>query len=113
MYDNNYVARDFLLRAGYTDVWLKQHTRHLDTVWSHVVSWNKDKPFIEKYDAQDIWNLYDGICISPKGHPVFLAIGSQFKKIKQLEQFLQNKKGIHVLMIKIVKKKVRLKEWNV
>ena len=112
MRDNNDVAREFLIKADYTDIWLKAHTKFLDKIWSHIVAWDKDKPIIEKYEAQDIWNLFDGICISKEGYAVFLAIGSQFKKISQLEHFLKNKKGFRVLMIQVQRQKVRLKEWK-
>lgn len=117
MRDNNNLAREWMIKAGYTEIWLKQHTRHLDTVWSHNASPNGLELQLAKYNAQDIWNLFDGLAINSKGEVTFLAIGAQFKKIKELEQFLKGKKGMYVLMIKINRKAVKVpvitvKEWR-
>lgn len=117
MRDNNTLAREWMIKDGYTEIWLKSHTRHLDTVWSHNASPDELKLQVTKYNAQDIWNLFDGISINSKGEVTFLAIGIQFKKIKELEQFLKDKKGMNVLMIKINRKAVQvpvitIKEWS-
>jgi hypothetical protein len=118
MVDNNTLAREWMIRNGYTDIWLKKHTKFLDSVWSHNAS--PDGMQVTKYMAQDIWNLFDGLAIHPEKIVTFLAIGIQFKKIKELEQFLADKKGMHVLMIKINRKAmgikstvVTVKEWKV
>jgi len=117
MVDNNVLAREWMIKQGYTNIWLKQHTKFLDSVWSHNSSPDEGILNIEKYKAQDIWNLFDGLAIHPNGTVTFLAIGVAFKKITELEHFLEDKKGIHVLMIKINRKAIRVpvvtsKEWR-
>lgn len=120
MVDNNTLAREWMIKNGYTDIWLKQHTKFLDSVWSHNAASEGEEMQVTKYKAQDIWNLFDGLAIHPDGHVTFLAIGIAFKKIGELEEFLKNKKGIHVLMIKINRKAMGIKsnvintmEWAV
>ena len=106
MRDNNTLAREWMIKQGYTHIWLKQHTKHLDTVWDHDASPEENFPQIVKYQTQDIWNLFDGLAIHANGTVTFLAIGVAFKKIDQLEKFLEGKKGIHVLMIRVNRKAI-------
>jgi len=55
---SNKKAYDHLLRIGYTQVWLKAHTRFHDTV--HCVG--------RTYKALDLFNLWDGICLDENSH---------------------------------------------
>jgi len=117
MVDNNTLAREWMMKQGFTQIWLKQHTMHLDYVWSHNASPDENILHIEKYAAQDIWNLFDGLAIKD-GTVWFLAIGVVFKKVKELEQFLEDKKGMCVIMIRVNKKAIKVpvitsKEWRV
>ena len=118
MVDNNTLAREWMIKQGYTDIWLKQHTKHLDHVWGHDASPDEGILQVTKYMAQDIWNLFDGLAIHPNKTVTFLAIGVVFKKIKELEQFLEDKKGMCVIMIRVNKKAIKVpvitsKEWRV
>lgn len=116
MRDNNTLAREWLINQGYSQIWLKQHNRHLDTVWDHNTAPEGQEMQVLKYMAQDMFNLFDGICFDKKGYLTFLAIGVAFKKIPQLETFLEGKKGFGVLMIKINRKAIKVpvittKDW--
>ena len=118
MRDNNTLCREWLINKGYTEIWLKQHNHHLDTVWSYNTAPEGEEPIILKYKAQDMWNLFDGICYNKKGDLTFLALGVQFKKIKELEVFLKEKQGFGVLMMKVNRKAIKVpvittKEWAV
>lgn len=58
------MVRDWLLRNGYDEIWFKPHGKRNDYVFTQKGN----------YMAQDIWNLFDGICISPSGHITFLQM---------------------------------------
>jgi len=118
MRDNNTLAREWLINKGYTQIWLKQHTRHLDMVWDHNTAPEGQEQQVLKYMAQDMWNLFDGICFDSNGTLTFLAIGITFKKIPELEAFLEGKQGFDVKMIRINRKAIKVpvittKEWGV
>lgn len=49
---SNKLVREWLLKEGYDDIWFKPHGTHNDYVFTQKGS----------YMAQDIWNLFDGIC---------------------------------------------------
>ena len=117
MRDNNTLSREWLIKKGYTQIWLKQHNRHLDQVWDHNSAPEGEDIQVLKYMAQDMFNLFDGICFDSNGSLTFLAIGIAFKKIPQLETFLKGKQGFDVLMIKINRKAIKVpvittKEWS-
>jgi len=117
MRDNNTLAREWLIKKGYSQIWLKKHDRHLDMVWDHNTAPDGEEPIVLKYMAQDMFNLFDGICFDIRGRLVFLAIGTAFKKIPQLETFLEGKWGFRVVMIRVNRKAIiapviTTKEWS-
>ena len=61
---SNKLVREWLLSNGYDEIWFKAHGKRNDYVFTQR----------GKYLAQDIWNLFDGICIDPTGHIVFLQM---------------------------------------
>lgn len=111
MRDNNNTARDFLIRQGYQDIWLKPHTRYKDWVWSHGEYDKNGKFRVIKYTTMDLWNLFDGMCWKD-GKLHFLAISNKFKKITETEQFIRNKTGFSVLMIKVTNNQIDIKGWS-
>jgi hypothetical protein len=77
---SNKLVREWLLSNGYDEIWFKAHGKRNDYVFTQR----------GKYMAQDIWNLFDGICISYDGKICFLqmktnawAKGSDFKEFQK------------------------------
>ena len=75
---SNKLVREWLLKNSYDEIWFKPHGKRNDYVFTQRGS----------YMAQDIWNLFDGICIR-EGVITFLqmktnawAKGSDFVKFK-------------------------------
>ncbi len=110
MRNNNDLARNWMIKNGYEEIWLKPHTRFLDMVWKENVGTNHIQ--VLKYQAQDLWNCFDGIAWF-KGKLVFLAIGDRWKKIDEIEKFTIGKSGFNILMLKVNKKKeVEIRLWE-
>ena len=111
MRSNNDIAREWLIEKGFVEIWLKQHNRFLDTVWKQNNSSSGLQ--ILKYKAQDMYNCFDGIAWL-KGKLTFLCIGMEFKKEEVIEDFIKDKNGFDVLMIKVspFTRNVTTKEWK-
>jgi hypothetical protein len=61
---SNKLVREWLLKNNYDEIWFKPHGKRNDYVFTQKGN----------YMAQDIWNLFDGICITPSGWVVFLQM---------------------------------------
>ncbi len=61
---SNKLVREWLLSNGYDEIWFKAHGKRNDYVFTQKGN----------YMAQDIWNLFDGICISYDGKICFLQM---------------------------------------
>tara|TARA_B100000029_G_scaffold90683_1_gene80492 strand:+ start:1218 stop:1556 length:339 start_codon:yes stop_codon:yes gene_type:complete len=89
---SNAKAVEWLLKNGYTEVWLKPHGLRQDKVYRA----NGDH-----YWALDLWNQWDGICIKD-GEVVFIAIKTnKWQSDKQIRSWMQDKFGIHALAINV------------
>lgn len=99
MYKSNDKAREFLIKNGYDQIWLKAHTRRQDTIFTQHYN----------YKATDLWNLFDGICFKD-GHLYFLQIKTDaWPPLKPIFEF----KSMHypmgrVLLANVKKKKNRI-----
>lgn len=61
---SNKLVREWLLDRKYDEIWFKPHNKRNDYVFTQKGT----------YMAQDIWNLFDGICFSNYGVIVFLQM---------------------------------------
>lgn len=61
---SNKLVREWLLSNGYDEIWFKPHGKRNDYVFTQKGS----------YMSQDIWNLFDGICIDKNGFVTFLQM---------------------------------------
>lgn len=61
---SNKLVREWLLKNGYDEIWFKAHGKRNDYVFTQRGT----------YMAQDIWNLFDGICFTAHGAIVFLQM---------------------------------------
>ena len=94
------MVREWLLENGYDGIWFKSHGKRNDYVFTQK----------GKYMAQDIWNLFDGICISPSGFVVFLQMKTNnWAKEKPFRDFVNKTKGCSILSFNVTNK---LKECN-
>jgi hypothetical protein len=92
MRNSNRKAVEHLLNLGYDDIWLKPHTRRHDLNYCQG-AW---------YRSLDLWNLFDGICISPSGIITFLQIKTNaWAKADPILKWVARVKGIEVLVINV------------
>ena len=93
---SNLLVREWLLENGYDEIWFKAHGKRNDYVFTQK----------GKYMAQDIWNLFDGICIDPSGSMVvFLQMKTNvWVKEKPLKDFVKKKAGCFVLAFNVTNK---------
>jgi len=104
-YSNRKVV-NYLLDKNYSEIWLKPHGRRHDLVYK-----NKEKG--SWYRALDLWNLYDGICLDPDGHIVFIQIKTNaWAKAKPIEEWVKKVKHSKVMVFN-VKYSTRLNKWDV
>jgi hypothetical protein len=112
MVDNNKLARTWLVKNGFEEVWLKPHPKYPDIVWKKLV--NDDTKQVLKYHARDIWNHFDGMCWRD-GILYFLAVSDRWKGIDEIKEFISTKRSVNVIVIKVhpKTKQVMCKEfWN-
>lgn len=101
MYQTNKLAKKWLFQNDYDFIWLKPH---LDNRRNHFKDWYHTKA--GSIQQTDIYNLFDGFCFDHLGYLVFLQISTtNFHGIQPYEDFIMNKKGISILMLKAVKTK--------
>lgn len=107
MRDSNTIARSFLIDKKFDNIWLKPHYRYLDTVWTQDGT----------YQAQDLWNLFDGIAFDKNGNPIFLQIKTDnWPNEKQIKHFIKRFKvkamAINVKTKLVAGTKVEFREWS-
>lgn len=117
-YKTNDLAREWLINQGYTQIWLKTHARRKDTIWMKRDHHLSGKAYIVKYQATDLWNLFDGICFDDCGCLHFLQIKTDgWPNKNQIVNFLEDKQGVYVLAINVKTRikngpKVETKVWG-
>ena len=88
------------MENGYDEIWFKPHGKRNDYVFTQRGT----------YMAQDIWNLFDGICFSHDGLIHFLQMKTNnWAKEKLIKDFLRGKYNLTVLSFNVTNK---LKECN-
>lgn len=105
-YHTNKLCKDWLIENGYDFIWLKPH---IDARLSKF-----KETFLTRqgvFYARDIFNLFDGICFDSDGVLTFIQLSTtNYHKEEPYLEFIKNKKGFRVLMLRAVKKKNR---WQV
>ena len=82
---SNQMVKKFLLEKRFDHVWFKRHSKRNDVVYTQRGT----------YWASDLWNLFDGICFSPRGDIVFLQMKTnQWAKEEKLKGFAKRHKVI-------------------
>lgn len=101
MYNTNRIAREYLLKNGYDQIWFKKHTRRKDIVWTQN----------GRYLATDLWNLFDGMCFTNDRHLVFFQVKTNaWPKTEEYNTFIQKYfswdlcSGTQVLFLNVRKK---------
>lgn len=97
MRKSNKYAVEHLLENGFDHIWLKSHTRFNDYVYC------KD----QTYEAKDIWNLFDGICIKD-GCLYFIQVKTNtWAPQEPILKFIEKVDKMRALSINVHKKKGR------
>ena len=92
---SNKQVRKWLLDNGYDDIWFKPHGKRNDYVFTQRGS----------YMAQDIWNLFDGIC-RIGSQIVFLQMSTTaWHPDKLFKDFMLKTKGVKVLCFLVSNKR--------
>ncbi len=95
MYVTNRMVRDWLLEKGYDQIWFKRHTKRNDIVFTQKGN----------YLATDLWNLFDGICLSKFGDITFLQMKTNaWAKESDLMKFIKKNKNVMVLVFNVTNK---------
>lgn len=96
----NAYATKWLLRSGYDEVWLKPHYKFNNKVYCQKTS----------YDAQDIFNLHDGIC---KGDGEYIYLQISTDKLHSKKEYIEESKKycITVMLLAPVKKDKESKQY--
>lgn len=97
---SNKMVREWLLQNGYDEIWFKPHGKRNDYVFTKKGN----------YMAQDIWNLFDGICINNWGYVYFLQVKTNnWAKKSDFEKFIRKTAQTHILSFNVTNKR---KECN-
>ena len=92
---SNLLVRKWLLENGYDDIWFKPHGKRNDYVFTQKGN----------YMAQDIWNLFDGICFNRVGLICFLQMKTNaWAKERPIEVFLRNHHELRVISFNVTNK---------
>jgi hypothetical protein len=104
MRESNRKVVLYLLEKGYTEIWLKAHTRRHDLIYGNKDNW---------YRCIDLWNLFDGICIDPCKNIIFLQMKTNsWAKEQPLLDWTNKIKNSKVMSFNI-KYSTTLKSWSV
>lgn len=90
MRESNQIAATKLLKLGFDQIWMKSHTRFNDWVYCRGY----------KYEAKDVWRLFDGACWKDKKLYFFQIASGYFHKREPIEKFLTGT-GITCLNINV------------
>ena len=97
-YDSNARARHYLLTVeGCSDVWFKRHTRRKDKVFTPT----------HYYLATDLFLLFDGAALSPRGLILFQVKSGNWPKTEPLNEF-KRKYGNIIMAMNVRKKDNRI-----
>lgn len=97
---SNKMVREWLLENNYDQIWFKPHGKRNDYVFT----------LKGNYMAQDIWNLFDGICIAPSGSVTFLQMKTNaWADDKKFRKFMKETVGCMIISFNVTNK---LKECN-
>ena len=88
----NLNARDWLLKNGYNDVWLKPHYKFNNIVYTNNGT----------YEAQDIFNLHDGIC---KGDNEYIYLQVSTDKLHGKTEYVEESKKFNITVMLLAPKK--------
>ena len=92
---SNLEVRKWLLKNKYDSIWFKPHTKRNDLVFTQKGN----------YLATDLWNLFDGICISNDNRIIFLQMKTNsWAKEKPLVNFMENKVGTSIISFNVTNK---------
>jgi len=93
MYVSNKKARTWFLNNGYDHVWFKRHTKRKDLVFTKSGA----------YSATDLWNLFDGICLTKDNVPCFFQVKTNaWPKMQPLRDF-KNGNSFEIICINVKK----------
>ena len=96
---SNKKVREWLLENNYDQIWFKPHGKHNDYVFTQKGN----------YMAQDIWNMFDGICFDIAGNVVFLQMATNgWHTEKDFKKFA-GRYNVNILLFNVTDK---LKECN-
>ena len=102
-YHTNKLCKDWLIQNHYDFIWLKPHIDARLSKFKETYL-TKDGAFY----ARDIYNLFDGICFDSAGVLTFIQLSTtNYHKEEPYMEFLKDKKGFRVLMLRAIKKKNR------
>jgi len=100
MRSSNKLVRVWLLKNGYDEIWFKAHGKRNDYVFTQK----------GKYMAQDIWNLFDGICFNELGYTYFLQMKTNnWASSKDFDKFIKFHQQVHVLSFNVTDKLIESK----
>ena len=89
---SNKLVREFLLKSGHDQIWFKAHTKFHDTIYTQD----------GKYNALDLWNLFDGICFDRYNQIVFLQMKTNgWAKDQPLLDFVEKYDHCRILSINV------------
>ncbi len=92
---SNKMVREWLLKNGYDEIWFKPHGKRNDYVFTQKGN----------YMAQDIWNLFDGICVHIlDGMPMFLQMKTNAWANKKDFKKFQDKCLVRILSFNVTNK---------
>lgn len=107
MRTSNKLVREWLLKNSYDEIWFKPHGKRNDYVFTQKGN----------YMAQDIWNLFDGICISNYSGITFLQMKTNaWASEKPFKDFLKKLPDnyIEILSFNVTNKLAECKgRWKV
>ena len=100
---SNKLVREWLLKNSYDEIWFKPHGKRNDLVFTQRGN----------YLAQDIWNLFDGICISRGGTVMFLQMATtKFHAKEPFQKFANKVRGIGILNFMVTDKRKECERIN-
>lgn len=94
MWASNKMVREFLLKNEFDGIWFKPHTKRSDIVYTQRGT----------YLANDLWNLFDGMCFAPNGKIVFLQMKTNNWAKEEPIKFFQEKHKVVILSFNVTNK---------
>lgn len=102
MRESNKLVRKWLLDNGYDEIWFKPHGKRNDLVFTQRGN----------YLAQDIWNLFDGIC-KKDNKLIFLQMStSNWHGERPYEEWIKKVNGVGILLFLVTQKRKECQRIN-